>query len=82
MRTPHQGQDITKEEQNTNLRKSLPLKLDLGKRTNHHQVDADTTDYKQKEESSRRFDCQMQEKTNHERLSTSKTGKVFKVILG
>ena len=62
--TPQQGQDITKEKQNTNLRKQ-----DLGKRTNHHQVDADTIDYKQKEESGRRLDFQPQEKTNHERLA-------------
>ena len=68
MTTPQQGQDITKEKQNTNLRKRLPLKQELGKRTNHHQDDADTTDFRRKEDSSRRFDFQPQEKTNHDRL--------------
>ena len=62
--TPQQGQDITKEKQNTNLRKQ-----ELGKRTNHHQDDADTTDFKQKEDSSRRFDFRPQGKTNHDRLA-------------
>ena len=64
MTTPQQGQDITKEKLNTNLRKQ-----ELGKRTNHHQDDADTTDFKQKEDSSRRFDFRPQGKTNHDRLA-------------